>query len=80
MEIRIPELDRGLNLEPSQTDEETIDNAGLVVLTASLLGRLDDIVCDNTTIRVGQEALLHLAGHDLLDLILQSQSNFGNLF
>lgn len=79
VEIRIPELHRGLNLKPSQTREKTIDNAGLVFLTAGVFGCLDHILCDNATVRVGQDALLHLAGDQLLNLIFQTQSNLGNL-
>jgi hypothetical protein len=79
VEIRIPELHRRLNLEPSQTREETVDNTGLVAFATGVFGCLDNVLRDNATVRVGQEALLHLAGNQLLNLILQTQSNLGNL-
>lgn len=80
MEIGIPKLEIGLFLEPSDTDEKTVNNTGLVILSASSLGSLDDLRRDEAAIWVGQNALVDLARHKLFDLILQSQSNLRNLF
>lgn len=79
VEIRIPELHRGLDLEPSQTRQKTVDNTGLVIFTAGVFGGLDHIVCDNATVRVGQDTLLNLTSDQLLNLVFQAQRNFGDL-
>lgn len=79
VEIRIPELHRGLDLEPSQTGEETVDNTGLIFLTAGIFGGLDHIVCDDATVGVGQDALLDLTDDQLLNLVFQAQRNLGDL-
>jgi hypothetical protein len=79
VEIRIPELHRGLNLEPSQTCEKTIHNTRLVIFAAGALGSLDHMFGDNATVRVGQDALIHFTGDQLLNLVFQAQSNLSNL-
>lgn len=79
MEVRIPELYSSQTLEPAKTDEETEDYAGLVIFTAGIPSCVDHILCDDAAVWVGQEALFDLARNNLLDLILQSQSDFRNL-
>lgn len=79
MEVRIPELQGSLALEPTDTNEKTEDYAGSVIFAAGILSCLDHSVCDNAAIWVGQDTLFDLASNNLLDLILQSQSDFSNL-
>lgn len=79
MEISVPQLDRSLNLEPSQANKQTVDNTSLVVLTTSSLGSFNDILRDKTAVWVGQDILLDLAANDLLNLVFQPQCNFSNL-
>lgn len=79
MEISVPQLDRSLNLEPSQTNKQTVDNTSLVFLATSSLGSFNDILRDKMAVWVGQDILLDLAANDLLNLVFQSQCNFSNL-
>lgn len=72
MEISVPQLDRSLDLEPSQANKQTVDNTSLVVLTTSSLGSLNDILRDKTTVWVGQNILIDFAANNLLDLVFQS--------
>lgn len=79
MEIRVPKLYRGLNLEPSQTDKQTENDTSLVVLAAGALRSGDYVLSDDPAVRVCQNVLFHLAGDDLFNLIFQAQGNLGNL-
>lgn len=78
VEIGIPKLNSGLNLEPSQADKEAIDNARSMIVTASKPGSCNYIVRDDSTVWVCQDIRLHFAGDNLLDLIFESKSNLGN--
>lgn len=78
VKVRIPKLDGGLDLEPSQTNQKTINNACFVFVSPSLLGSFNHIVRDDAAVWVGQEILLHFAGDNLLNLIFQPKSNLGN--
>jgi hypothetical protein len=79
MEISVPQLDIGLELEPSQTDEKAKDHTGLVVFSTGLPGRFDYTLGDNATVGVGKGALIDLTGDYLLNLIFKSQGNLSNL-
>lgn len=67
MEIRVPELDQCLDLEPSHADEQTEDDTGAVLLSAGLFGSLDNLLGDNSAVGLCNETLLQLAADDLLD-------------
>lgn len=79
MKVGIPELHGSLDFEPTQTDEKTKDNAGLVLLTAGVVSCLDHIAGDDAAVWVREGALLNLTRNNLLNLIFQFESNFGNL-
>ena len=80
MEIGIPKLDRGLDIEPSKTDEKTEDYAGLVFLATSPLSSVNDTLRDNATVWVGQDARIDLTADYLLNLVFQTQRDLSNLF
>lgn len=67
MEIRVPELDQRLDLEPSHADEQTEDDTGAVLFSTGLFGSLDDLLGDDGAVGLCNEALLQLAADDLLD-------------
>lgn len=62
MEIGIPKLHTGLELEPSKAYEKTIDNTCLVIFTTGFSGGFHHIVGNDTAVRIGQDTLLNLAG------------------
>lgn len=80
MKIGIPKLGIRLKLEPSQTDKKAIHNTGFVILTPSLFGSCNYIICDDAAVRVGQDSLFHFARHNQLNLILQPKGDLGNFF
>lgn len=79
MEVRIPKLHSGLDLEPTQADEKTKDDTGFVIFATRVPSSRDHAAGDDAAVRVGQGALFHLTRDHFLDLILQSQSYLGNL-
>lgn len=65
-------------LEPTVADEKTVYHAGSVFFTAGFLGRLDDLVRYDGRIGLCNPCFLKLTWHDLLDLVFEAQSNFGD--
>lgn len=78
IQVRIPELDRSLSLKPSQTHKQGKYDATTKFVGPSLLGSLNDILCDDPAVRVGKVILLELTGDHLFDLVLQPQCNLGD--
>ena len=70
MQIRIPELEDRLALEPALADEQAVDDAALIVLPTGFFGGEDDFLGDDGRIGLGDFPFLELAGNDLFDLIL----------
>jgi hypothetical protein len=58
VQVGIPELIQGLVLEPALDDQETVDDASLVVCAAGLLGRLNDLAGDDLAVRTGNLYLI----------------------
>lgn len=79
VEFRIPEFGSTLLVEPTQAYEKTVDDTCSVFISTCFLGRLDHILCDDTTVRLHDQILIELAGNHLLDLMLQSQRNLSHL-
>jgi hypothetical protein len=78
VQIRFPEFLPCLELEPPETNKETVQHTSFVVITTGLLGSLDHLIGDDSTIRLGDGTLVDLERNDLFDLIFQTESNLGH--
>lgn len=79
MEVGIPELDVGLVHPPSLVDEETVDDACSVIGPSSFLGRLDDRLGYDPTVRTRDLFHFELAWDTLLDQMPESERNLGHV-
>lgn len=79
VEVCIPQLNRGLNLEPPETNQQTEDYTASVLLATSPFGGLDDLGGDEATVGVCQDTLIDFTADDLFNLVFQPQSNFRDL-
>lgn len=80
VEVGIPELDTSLAFEPAVTDEEAVDYAASVAFPAGLPCGLDDLLGDDGAVGFGDLPFFELAGDDLFDLVLETESDFGDIF
>lgn len=82
VQVGVPQLGRGLLLEPLLHDQQTEDDAGRLVLAARgrLVRRGQDRLRDDGAVRLGDLLFLELVRDDLLDLVLQAQADLGHLF
>lgn len=78
VQIGVPELEPRLLLEPAFADEEAVDDAGVVVLPARLAGRRHHFARDDRAVGAGDFRLFQLAWYDLLDLVFEPESYFGD--
>ena len=79
VQIRIPELNHGLGLEPPQANKQREDDTALEPVTSSLLSGPKHVLCNDPAVRIGKIFRLELAGNHLFDLVLQPQCNLGDL-
>lgn len=77
-QIRIPELQHGLPLEPAIADQQAVDDACGMVFAARGLSGGDDGWGDYGGMGFGDEGFFELAGDHLLDLVLQTERDFGD--
>ena len=76
MELRVPELEAGLPLEPALAHQQAVDDAGGVLRAARLLGRRHHPPRDHRAVRFRDRRRFQLARHHPLDLVLEAQCDF----
>ena len=70
VEIRIPQLGNGLVLPPALVNKQGKNDAGPVFAAARLLRSLDDSLCDDATVGLGDLVLFKLTGYALFDQVV----------
>ena len=78
VQICIPEFQHGLPLEPAVADQQAEDDTCGVFFAAGGLGGGDDGRGDDGGMGFCDFGFFELAGDDLLDLVFQTESDFGD--
>ena len=80
MQVGVPELDFGLVLPPPLVDQQAVDDAGAVVLSAGVFGGFEDLLRDDLGIRRGDVFDGQLEGDAFLDQVADAEGDFGDGF
>ena len=77
-QICIPELQHGLPPEPAVANQQAVDDACGMVFAAGGLGGGDDGRGDDGRMGLCDLGFFELAGNHLLDLVFQTERDFGD--